>query len=488
MAYSPKYDRAVAVWLAEISAFIAFSHHSQTKVIVSNDGTTWSQMTITPTAGYIMGVAWNPAAKRIVVSGYGSGIMSSGVADVETTTGSYAFGSTTLKETHVAPLFGATTGAAVASKALLVDANRSVNNINELSATRLKDQVQTPAQPLITSLGRVSALSVTGDVKVGSTTVLETDIAKIDAVTNGHASPNKALVVDANYDITDINEVAALKLSGVVQTGRSPTSRCSARRPGVKRKFVVGGTIVSENEIVHLDGAKAGTAASLKDMITVSANSIGGVNEFSAVKITGQLQTANQPLITSIDKLSALTDIAKLDAVANGVAASGKPLVLNTNLDVADIHSLSATDLTGTLTTAAQPFVSSVNVLDVTGHDSDCAGLKRAGVLVTASAEDLNFVDTIPGSAEASKALVLNNDRDIDNIRSLKADELAGTLTTAAQPHLSSVLVIDVARHNGEDAGLRLVGELETSTAAELNYTNTIPGVAQASKVLGFRV
>ncbi|KAG7386252.1 hypothetical protein PHYPSEUDO_000466 [Phytophthora pseudosyringae] len=129
------------------------------------------------------GAVWDPTAKRLVVVSYGGGHIGSAVTDIEMS-GSIIFGSTTLN--HVAPLYGATAGAAVASKALLVDANRSVDNINDLKATELTDQTQSPAQTLVTSSGTLASLA--GDVTVEAT---EVAIKKIDAVTKGLAAADK---------------------------------------------------------------------------------------------------------------------------------------------------------------------------------------------------------------------------------------------------------------------------------------------------------
>ena len=130
---------------------------------------------------------------------------------------------------------------------------------------------------------------------------------------------------------------------------------------------------------------------------------------------------------------------------------------------------------------------------------------------VTATAAEINYLDltTGPGTAEASKALVLDSSSNITGINSLSATSLTGTLQTAAQTNITSVgnltsltvdgiQIIDVTNteallvrkdagggdifavdttnsyvnivsHNGSTTGLRLNGTLVTSTAAELN-------------------
>ncbi|KAG7382034.1 hypothetical protein PHYBOEH_010667 [Phytophthora boehmeriae] len=407
----------------------------------------------------------------------------------------------------------AVTGAAGTLAKLNTTLVSSASSASKLSFTvHDGSSVDSPALTLEGSatggmLTDIDSVVVGTSVTIGKVTLTQSTVGRIDAVTGGVASASKALVVDANCSIANLNEVGAMKLTGEIQTPRQPLITKLGALESLtvngdlecNGNLVVGGTIISESEIVHLDGAKSGLAEALKAVITDSDNNVAGLNEIAAMKITGEVQTGSQPLIRHLGVLDSLSvagdvtvgatvisevDIAKLDEVTNGSAAANKALVLDASLNVSGIHALSATELTGTLTMASQPFMSSVSILDVTNHNAGSTGLKLGGVLVTASADELNFVDTIPGSAEASKALVLNTDCDIENIRKLRAEELTGTLVTAAQPHVSSVSVLNVTAHNGADAGLKLGDVLVTSTANELNYVDTTPGAAQASKAL----
>ena len=205
--------------------------------------------------------------------------------------------------------------------------------------------------------------------------------------------------------------------------------------------------------------------------------------------------TANRPIVNTADGF--------------------KYFVLSTlSGDVSGLASLSATNLTGTLQTAAQPNVTSLGTLtgltssgniNFSSHDGSTAGLSLGGVLVTATAAELNYVDTTPGTAEANKALVTDSNNSIVGLTNLETDNLTvnGTLVTASAIELnytdvttigiaqaSKALVLDanldiVGIHNIETDNLTVNGTLVTASAVELNYTDVSTiGTADPGKAL----
>ena len=65
----------------------------------------------------------------------------------------------------------------------------------------------------VTTGGNITA---TGSFIIGSANINETDLEKLDGITNGTAAANKALVVDSNVDIASLNNITA---TGTVQYG-----------------------------------------------------------------------------------------------------------------------------------------------------------------------------------------------------------------------------------------------------------------------------
>jgi len=197
------------------------------------------------------------------------------------------------------------------------------------------------------------------------------------------------------------------------------------------------------------------------------------------------------------------------------VASGFRKFVLSTLDDeITGIASISATYLSGTIQTASQPNITSLGTLTslntdgnltIAEHDGSTTGLVLGSTLVTATGNELNYVDTTPGTAQASKALVLDENLDIIGIHNIETDNLTvnGTLVTSSAIELNYVdvttvgvaqankaLVLDenldiVGIHNLETDNLTVNGTLVTSSAIELNYVdvNTL-GVAEASKAL----
>ena len=169
--------------------------------------------------------------------------------------------------------------------------------------------------------------------------------------------------------------------------------------------------------------------------------------------------------------------------------------------------------------------------VNIPAHNGSTTGLKLAGTLITATATELNYNDiTTIGSGQASKALVLDSNRDISNIRKItlngtedvltlsnsttsarinlrfindtKSWELGSRGSTSSNPNSfylydnqasSFRLIVDsdgdvnIVNHNGSTTGLQLGGTLITASATELNYldfSTGSPGTAEASKAL----
>ncbi|KAG7377008.1 hypothetical protein PHYPSEUDO_012327 [Phytophthora pseudosyringae] len=212
----------------------------------------------------------------------------------------------------------------------------------------------------------------------------------------GLAAADKALVADVGRNVTGLNELTATKLTGEIQTGYLKYNGT----------LVVGGTIISESEIVHLTGATPGTLEVLKATVTNSGNNIHMMNEFVAATIRdprknhhdgqpaygagrrgrrdrrrhgnlcdkhceagrreeqrcgrGEGAGAGRELGLSVGVLDALamardvtvgtaviseTDLKKIDAVTNGIASMNMAIVVDGSMGIAGIGSLSATKL-----------------------------------------------------------------------------------------------------------------------------------------------
>lgn len=132
--------------------------------------------------------------------------------------------------------------------------------------------------------------------------------------------------------------------------------------------------------------------------------------------------------------LAAGKNLSLIDITTIGIAEAGKALVLDNSRNITNINSLTATSLTGTLQTAAQPNITSVGNLTSLSMFGD----------------------------------IIMSGHSITNVNSLSATNLTGTLQTASQPNITSL---------GTLSSLTLSGaiNLNSSTAnfSALNLTNT---------------
>mgnify|MGYP003109205885 CR=1 FL=1 len=240
--------------------------------------------------------------------------------------------------------FSTFTGAAEFKSSIDVDGHTELDNVNvsgAITATtftgNLAGTVNTAAQPNITSLGTLSALTVSGDI-----------------------TANGNIAGDNSTNITGIAGVTATTLSGTLQTA----AQTNITSVGTLTGLDVNGH--SELDDVNVSGAITAT--------TFTGNLAGTVN------------TAAQTNITSLGTLSALT--VSGDITANGNIAG------DNSTNITGIAGVTATTLSGTLQTAAQTNITSVGTLtglDVNGH-SELDNVNVSGIITTAS---LNVTDKL---------------------------------------------------------------------------------------------
>jgi hypothetical protein len=355
-----------------------------------------------------------------------------------------------------------------------------------------------------------------------------TDITgALNIIDNADFTCNKLTSSDlstATLDVTAHNgSTTGLKLNGTLVTSTAAELN------------ILDGVTATASEINYLDLTTGpGTAEASKALVLNSSSNITGINSLSATSLTGTLQTAAQTNITSVGNLTSLT----VDGIQIIDVTNTEALLVRKDADGGDIFAVDTTN----------------SYVNIVSHNGSTTGLRLNGTLVTSTAAELNILDGVtataaeinyldlttgPGTAEASKALVLDSSSNITGINSLSATSLTGTLQTAAQTNITSVgnltsltvdgiQIIDVTNteallvrkdadggdifavdttnsyvnivsHNGSTTGLRLNGTLVTSTAAELNILDGVtataaeinyldlttgPGTAEANKAL----
>jgi hypothetical protein len=272
------------------------------------------------------------------------------------------------------------------------------------------------SQTNITAIGVLNSLSVTGTVTAGTVTGTQ-----INGVLATASQPN-ITAIGALTNLTVSNTLTAGSITTTTITGQLTTaSQPSITAVGALQNLSVVGNVVSGAITAPTVAAQIITSSqpliteigTLNELAVTSQLSAANISAtaISATNIAGTLTTANQPNITGVGALNSLSVLGNISA----------PNVLVTNnVSAVNISTtgLSATTISGTLSTAAQPNITSVGTL---------SSLGVSGTVTT---------------------------------NTLVSNTMQGTLSTAAQPIITSV---------GTLTGLLVNGSISVSGGAAIS-------------------
>ena len=183
--------------------------------------------------------------------------------------------------------------------------------------------------------------------------------------------------------------------------------------------LILGSTLVtaSGNELNYLSGVIPGTATASHALVTDADNNLSGLNDFSATQITAT---------------------------------------------TADLTTVNATDIYGTLQTASQPNITSVGTL----QDLTVSGTFTInGTPLSVNGSELNYLHGVtPGTATASHALVTDSSNSIVGINDLGAATIeASTSITSPLLNVTNLLNLTVSDNVGDTTRYPLVITRETT-------------------------
>ncbi len=378
-----------------------------------------------------------------------------------------------------------TIGTAEPGKALVVDVNRDISNIrnveltnnltisnhnginkglilgNELvSATASEINILDGVIATTSEINKLSGVTATASEinKLSGVTATTTELNYVDT-TPGTVEASKAVIVDANRDITNIRNLQTENLT-------------------------VNGTLItaSASELNYNDLATIGTAEAGKALVVDINRDISNIRNLTATNLNGTLQTTSQPNITSVGTLTELSSNGNVNITQHNGSTTG--LQLNGSLITATANEINVLD--GITTTTEELNIldgvtanaNEINVLDgITAStaelnilDGVTATYAELNVLdgITASTAELNYVDTTPGTAEVNKALIVDSNKDISSIRNLTATNLTGILQTSSQPNITSVGTLSNLTLSGPLSGVTTI-----SASGVVSITNT---------------
>jgi hypothetical protein len=290
---------------------------------------------------------------------------------------------------------------------------------------------------------------------------------------------NKA-TVGATADIS-VSSAGDLVLNPGISTGKivSTKSVNIINHNGSNAGLYLDNTLVLTTATeLNYNSVTPGAAEAIKTVVLDADKNISGINSIAATTLTGALQTAAQPNVTSVGTLSSLN-------VTNGITATTLTGTLQTAAqpNITSVGTLSslnvtngiaATALTGTLQTAAQPNVTSVGNL---------SSLTVAGVSVGPEVAYLS--GSVPGTAAASKAIVLDATGSIIGLNSISATAMSGTLQTAAQPNVTSVGTLSSLNVTNGITAATLTGRIQTGAQPNVTSVGNLSMVSIAGSVIG---
>ena len=339
-----------------------------------------------------------------------------------------------------------------------------------ISATLVTGTLTTNAQPNITSVGTLSNLSVTGNISAGN--------ANLGNLVTGNFFTG-TLTTNAQPNITSVGNLTSLTVTGNLQTanisgniyptaGNGDNGIIFPDNPGSgfgDGAFIKYYAYSGEKTRLEINVSNDGNSAGGPDYIWLNAS--GGTvvqneliaNFFSgdgsnitnilSSSITGQVANANiastvytnaQPNITSVGTLSNLT--------VTGNIISG-----NANLG----NSLVANFFTGTLTTNAQPNITSVGNLTSLTVDGvlSVGDFSVSGNFTVGNANIINNLTSnnstvnllLTGNTANFSGNLISANANLGNIAT--ANFFTGTLTTNAQPNITSVGTLTGLISNG---------------------------------------
>ena len=402
-----------------------------------------------------------------------------------------------------------------------INATGNIMASGDLTGTNLTGTLQTAAQPNVTSLGTLGSVDIDGGnidgAVIGSTTPAAATVTTLFA--NSSLEVSSSLTVTASgLTISSANiigtltaasfDVPSLDLSGTL------TAATIDLNGGTMDDVTIGGTTPSTGTFTDLNGTlqtvaqpnitSIGTLGTVDidggniDSTTIGANtaSSGEFTNLTATIISGTLQTAAQPNITSVGTLAtADIDGGTLDDVAIGATtaatATFTDITATQGLNVgfsgtptADVVSIGDANHAVSLNTNGDPvyafdvndfmgYIRSSDELRFVVNNADAIRILSDGKVGMGTNSPSEKLD-VSGNINATGNISASGDLTAANITAsgdLTTTNITGTLQTAAQPNISSVGTLATADIDGGTLDDVTIG---ATTAANATFTDVI--------------
>jgi hypothetical protein len=365
-----------------------------------------------------------------------------------------------------------------------------INKLNGMTSSTAELNILTGVTATSSDINKLNGMT-SSTAELNILTGLTSSTAELNILTGVTATSTELnILTGVTATSIDIN-----KLNGMTSSTAELNILTGLTSSTAELNILTGVTATSA-ELNYLDITTLGTAEISKALVVDNSNNIVGlgnlgVNAVNANTLSGTIQTSEQPNITSVGSVVTIigqeTLGAKLilrESTANGTneISISAPVSLSNNYsytwpsDYGTTSQYLQTNGSGglvwangggggggitTIAEAADTDITDPDNNQLLTYDSEggkwynsssisVTDIYLNDVLVTASADELNYVDidTI-GTSSPSKALVTdasNNITGIGNlgVNTLSANSLTGTIQTSEQPNITSVGTLEV--------------------------------------------
>jgi cytoskeletal protein CcmA (bactofilin family) len=303
-------------------------------------------------------------------------------------------------------------------------------------------------------------------------TASATDINLIDGITNGTVIASKAIITDSNKDITGGRNItisgeldaATLDISGDADIDGTLEADAITVN-GTALSSVISGTTVS-NATLAATVTVTDSTANTNFPVVFHDESNALLDDTGALRYnpsTGELLVPKLTVAGTTTTVDTVTMNAQNAVIFEGATADAHETTL-TIVDPTDDRTINLPNVSGTI-----PVLAAVSATQITSTPEELNVLDG----ITAVVGELNALDlgsTAVGTAIASKAVILDSNKDYTGIRNLTiTGELDGaTLDISGDADIDGTLETDALSINGTAV---------TSTAAELNVLDGITAV-----------
>jgi hypothetical protein len=254
----------------------------------------------------------------------------------------------------------------------------------------------------------------------------------------GSAGAESSFRYDSAIDtviVTGTANIVAINSTDITATGNITGNLTTAAQPNITSVGTLGSLNVTGNITGgNVSGAGAGLSA------LTGANVTGTVANATSATTAGTVTTAAQPNITSVGTLTSITSSGNITGVYILGNASGLTSLTGANV-TGTVANASYATTAGTVTTAAQPNITSLGSLtsitssgNVTGANVNATGNVTGGNVIST-----DFMKAL--TIQATGNLTGGNANIVNSVNAVNGNftNVAATLTTAAQPYITSV-------------------------------------------------